>query len=364
MKKYDSLNGLRALAAIGIVLMHVKANIDVSITRHFIYTNVIARMSDFVFLFFMLSSFSLCCGYYDRFKNGTIQLNDFYKRRYQRILPFFAILVFLSIIIPHSPNKAATAKAAISLLGESGYPPIIESIFEGISELTLSFGLLPNPNMSIMGVGWFLGVIFLFYMLFPFFIFMMDNKHRAWKSLVIVNLLCFIAINYFYSNKFLCFEAIPKNIMYNTPFFVLGGIIFLYKDTIERFVVKYNLIVLGACLMMTVAYWVWASTKHSYLGVIIISAVMGGWLIYAIGSQTKLLHNSFIDYLSGISMEIYICHMLSFRAVSILPLSSYIQQPDMIYWVTCIITLTVAIVFSHICKYWVLPKVELYLFKK
>ena len=47
-----------------------------------------------------------------------------------------------------------------------------------------------------------------------------------------------------------------------------------------------------------------------------------------------------------------------------LHLSKNIQQPDILYWITCILTLAVAIVFSHIAKYKVLPLVEPYLFKK
>ena len=223
MKKYDSLNGLRAIAAVGIVLMHVRANLDVDVANNFVYSQIISKMSDFVHLFMMISAFSLCCGYYDRFKSGLITPNIFYQRRYSRILPFFAILVLLSVIIPHSPNKAAVAKASTSLLGSSGYSPFIESLFEGFSELTLTFGLYPNPTMQIMGVGWFLGVIFLFYMLFPFFVYMIDNKRRAWKSLIVANIVSFMAINYFYLDKFLCSNVTPRNIMYNVPFFVLGG---------------------------------------------------------------------------------------------------------------------------------------------
>ena len=110
MKKYEQLNGLRAIAAIGIVMMHVRANSDVRYGGYFVYSNI-GKMSDFVFLFMMVSAFSLCCGYYEKFKNGTITPNLFYKRRYSRILPFWAILVLLSVVIPHSPNKAALTKA-------------------------------------------------------------------------------------------------------------------------------------------------------------------------------------------------------------------------------------------------------------
>jgi len=359
MKKYNSLNGLRAIAAIGIVLMHVRANFDVGVAHHFIYTNVIAKMSDFVFLFMMISAFSLCCGYYDKFKNGTITPNKFYKRRYSRILPFFSVLVILSIIIPHSPNKVAVARAPLQFLGDSGFSPYIERVFEGFTELTLSYGLLPNPSMSIMGVGWFLGVIFVFYMLFPFFIFMIDNKRRSWYSFIVVNILCFITISYFYSDKFISFNAIPKNIIYNAPFFVLGGILFLHRELIERIVCKNHLISLSACIIFSAAYFLWADTKMSYSGVVIICLVMGCWLVFAIGSNSKLLHNPTIDYLGNISMEIYLSHMLSFRIVKMLNLSDFIHQVDILYWLSCFMTLLVAIAFSHLVKYYFIAKLQL-----
>lgn len=366
MKRYESLNGLRAIAAIGIVLMHVRATIDVNMTGNFLYNKIIPVMSDFVFLFMMVSAFSLCCGYYESFKSGTVSLNEFYKKRYSRILPFFTILVLLSIAIPHSPNKAAVAKAATNILGSSGLSPFVEKVIEGVSELTLGYGLLPNPSMSIMGVGWFLGVIFLFYMLFPFFVFMMDNKKRAWFSFLITHILCFFCLIYFYSDKFITFEAVPKQFLYNAPFFALGGLIFLYKDRLEKVITgggKKTLLLL-LCIAITIFYWMSSGIKDNYGGVVIKSCTMGAWLIFAIVSQTKVLHNKVIDYLSGISMEIYLSHMMSFRAVQFLHISNYIHNMHITYILTCLCTLAVAICFSHVVKYMVLPKLSLVFTKK
>lgn len=366
MKKYESLNGLRAIAAIGIVLMHVRANIDIEVGGNFIYGHVIPMMSDFVFLFMMVSAFSLCCGYYDRFKNGIVSLNDFYKRRYSRILPFFAILVLLACIIPHSPNKTAIARAATQFLGSSGLPPYVETAIEGLTELTLGYGLLPNPSMSVMGVGWFLGVIFLFYMLFPFFIFLIDNKRRAWISFVISNILCFFCIIYFFSPKFVGFDAVPKAFIYNVPFFITGGLVYLYKDKIEKIGLggaKY--IMFAICVCLTVLYWFsldWG-LYEGFTGVQIITLVMASWLIFAVSTTSKVLHNKVIDYLSSISMEIFLSHMMSFRAVQMLRISNYIHNVHITYILTCILTLAVAISFSHVVKFSVLPKISL-LFRK
>lgn len=360
MKRYKSLNGLRAFAAIGIVLMHVRANIDVVVIGNFIYERIIPLLSDLVFLFMMVSAFSLCCGYYDRFKNGTISLNEFYKKRYLRLLPFFVILVFVSVIIPHAPNKAAAARIATAYGGSSGLSSFVEKAIEGLSEMTLGYGLLPNPTMSVMGVGWFLGVIFLFYMLFPFFVFMIDNKKRAWLSFAIVNILCFFCISYFFGPKFISFEAIPKSFLYNTPFFLAGGLLFLYRERIEHYLSlgggrKWVLLLL--CMGLTVAYWIcdkWTS-MYTYSGVLIITVTMAAWLIYTIGCPNKVMHNRVIDYLSGISMEIYLSHMMSFRAVQFLHISHYIHNTHLVYIITCSLTLVVAICFSHLVKYKFLP---------
>ena len=176
---------------------------------------------------------------------------------------------------------------------------------------------------------------------------------------MIANVLCFFCVTYFFSEKFLCFEAIPKSFLYNAPFFAVGGVLFLYKDNIEeRLNGKIWLCVL-ICIILTFLYWNSIEWKYGYFKVLIISCVMTAWLTFAIGCPNKVLHNKIIDYLSGISMEVYLSHMLSFRAVSMLHLSRYIQQPDLLYWSTCILTLAVAICFSHSVKYIIIP-----LFKK
>lgn len=166
---YKSLNGLRAYSAIGIVLMHVLANIK-SGRLTYEPTNVIIKsFTDFVFLFFIISAFAMCCGYYDRIKNGSIKANDFYKKRYKRIWPYFALLCLLGLAFDRT----------------------IGGVWQTFADLTLCFNLLPNPDIKIIGVGWFIGLIFLFYIMFPFFVFLIDNKKRAWIVLLIAKLSIF-----------------------------------------------------------------------------------------------------------------------------------------------------------------------------
>lgn len=133
---YDAIDGLRTIACIGIVMMHIKENNTYEISG-FLYNSIIASFTNFVFLFMVISAFGMCCGYFEKMLNNQISLESFYVKRYRKILPFFALLVLLDVVI--SPSKKA--------------------LIEGIADITLLFGLFPN-NISVIGVGWFLGLIF------------------------------------------------------------------------------------------------------------------------------------------------------------------------------------------------------------
>ena len=261
---------------------------------------------------------------------------------------------------PHGANKHELSIMAAEAVDTVN--PIFCQLYESFADLTLCFNLLPNADIKVIGVGWYLGIVFLFYMLFPFFVFMLDNKRRMWKSLILTFVFCFIAIDYFYTDKFIDFEVTRHNIIYSAPFFVVGGGIFMYRDIISTFVKKWRWLMLGICWMVVVGYWI--ISPSGFLFVVVMSVLCGLWLCYAIGSNGCILNNRVTHYLSNISMEVYLCHMMALRGVEMTHLSCYIKQPDLLYWLTCLLTIGVSVVFSHIVKYKVLPLVEPYLFKQ
>lgn len=136
----------------------------------------------------------------------------------------------------------------------------------------------------------------------------------------------------------------------------------MYRHTIVDYVRRFRWLMLGACWLAVVIFWL--SHFGGFWFVLAMSVLCGLWLCYAIGSEGFVLNNRVTHYVSNISMEVYLCHMMAFRGVELLHLSNYIQQPDILYWLTCLFTLAVAIVFSHIAKYKILPKVEPYMFKQ
>lgn len=329
-ERYGSLDGLRAYAALGIVLMHVLSNISVKPSENYLTSDLIPFFTDFTLLFMIVSGFSLCCGYYQRIKDGTITPARFYKKRYARILPFFAVLCLIDLAVS----------------------PSMGSVYETFANLTLCFGLLPpSAEIHVIGVGWFLGVVFLFYMLFPFFVFMLDNRRRAWLSFAVALLFAFLSIVYFS-------DPGRKCMIFCAPLFVSGGIAYLYRHRIAAFGKGHPVLSCVLTIALTVCFFVFR--KDIPCGIMSYTAelvVFTLWLVYAIGSADMVLNNRIVRYLSGISMEVYLAHMVVFRAVEKAHLESYIGQSDALYIATSLMTIIGVVCFAHVMKYYVLKPV-------
>lgn len=321
MKKYNSINGLRAIAAIGIIMLHVMSNVDYTLDNDFI-VSCIKFFSEFVYLFMIISSFSMCCGYYEKIKNNQITMNEFYKKRFMKILPFFTFLVCINIIFERS----------------------WKSIYEGFTDITLMFGFLPVNSLDAIGVAWFLGVIFIFYMIFPFFVFLFDNKKRAWRVFIISFILNILCEKYFFSQNFgLINYPNRNNFLYDFVYFSLGGILYLYKDQIIEIVNKNKYIsVIGTIIITILCFFI--TNKLFTLKMILIFTL---WICIAIGIENnKILTNKFLKFISDISMELYLSHMVIFRFVQILNLTELFNNNYISYIMTTIIVLVGTIIFA------------------
>lgn len=244
--RYEGIDGLKVYAILGIVLMHVLSNGEYAIGG-FVFDRIIPSFTNLVFIFMMVSSFGMCCGYYQKIVDRKIRMEEFYTKRYNKIWPYFASLCALDFVI--SPSK--------------------ESLFEVFANLTLCQGLLPNANISVIGVSWTLAVIFVFYMLFPFFCFLIGNKKRAWGIAAIALVFNYLCGSYFNAGR--------TNIVYDGIYFVAGGLIFLYRKEISEFASKYKVLAGAILLGATVAYFAF---DGSTLTMLVFCAVA---LIYTLG---------------------------------------------------------------------------------
>lgn len=79
--RYEGIDGLKAYAIIGIVLMHVLLNSEYELSG-FVFKQSIPSFTNLVFLFMMVSAFGMCCGYCQKIVDRKISIEEFYIKRY------------------------------------------------------------------------------------------------------------------------------------------------------------------------------------------------------------------------------------------------------------------------------------------
>ncbi len=295
--------------------MHVCANTAYEISG-FIYGRLITSFTNFVFLFMVISAFGMCCGYFGKVIHNQISPEAFYAKRYSKILPFFALLVVIDIAM--SPSKAA--------------------FIEGIADITLLFGLFPN-EISVIGVGWFLGLIFAFYLIFPFYCVLIKTRKRAWGAFGISLALNYICGSYFGLGR--------TNIVYSLCYLLAGGLIYLYRDEAEEFGRKHGWISLGLVAVTVILYFMVGANTITML------LVSSSLLIYAIGrnwNRGGVLANRFTKFVSTVSMEVYLSHMVIFRAVEKVGIHKMVGNGWGQYMLTVVVVLVGTVLFAVIVQ--------------
>lgn len=282
-KRYDALDGVRVLAMTGILVMHVLANLSYrdELSKIYSYIMYFGKMTS---LFMMVSAFSISCGYYSKIQQDFRSIESFYSKRYQKIFPFFAFITVVDVALSISK----------------------ESIFEGFANLTLVFGLIPHESITVIGVGWTLGVIFVFYLLYPFVVYLMKNRTRFNIAFIVTLIYAFIVNDYFGLGK--------VDFLYCACYFMGGAWLFLNKERIEK--ICKRLYLLPLIIAMIILFYVCAFRFKIAMNVVqyVLFMLITVYAITASGHRT-VLSNRVMKLLSSLSLEIYLCHMVVFRVV-------------------------------------------------
>lgn len=267
----------------------------------------------------------MCCGYYEKIKAGKMDLNVFYGKRYGKIFPFFALLVLIDL--------------AVSLVLNGGITT--ESLYEAFSDLTLMYGFFATFNMSVIGVGWTLGVIFGFYILFPFFVFLIWTKRRAWLSMAVSLGIYYVSNVYFRSAGSLCIQWMC--------YFLAGGLLYLYRENIENWMKTAKLGVLTSVVGFAIVFLVSIPSESSTVNIFIMLKNLIGFSIMIVGTMcpdTRIWSNAVSRFVSSVSLEIYLSHMLVFRVIEKVGLTRIAGESVLSYVIVCILTTVGVMVFA------------------
>ncbi len=312
-ERYNSLNGLRTISCIGILMMHVLSNGNYELDT--ISATIISSFTQLVFLFMIISSFSMCCGYYDKFKDNKISLEEYYTKRIKKIMPFFIFLIIIDVIYNHN----------------------LSSLIEGFANCTMMFGFLPK-TLNVIGVAWFLGLVFIFYMIFPFFVYLFSNKKRAWLVTLSAFIMNLAAVGYFDIGR--------TNMFHSFIYFCIGGLIYLYKTQIIDFVKNKKILVLLIIVVFTAMYYI--LPVNQYITNVMLLLIFSLITCYTITTSSKVLDNKVNSYISDISLEIYLSHMFVFRILEKIKLINIFNNMYASYIITSCICLVGVIILAKI----------------
>ncbi len=314
VKKYRNIDALRSFGCLAIIAWHVKANTNFNGGGGVLTERIIPSFDYLVYLFMIISGFGMCNGYYQKLKDGNYDLNKFYSRRYKKTVPFFSILIIVNCILEF--NR--------------------ENIFEGLMEITMLFGFLPNNSLSVIGVAWTLGAIFAFYIIFPFVVFLLNDKRKGIISLIVTLGITYMCQSYFMTEKFVTSNfTMRHSFLFCLPYFLSGGLIYLYRNELSATVNLHKRAVLLGCVILAVGYLLSPDEIGGFDMIVPKTLILYSAMVCAVlGEQNKWLSNRFTKFISEISMEMYLAHMVVFRVVEKLHIEKVCDDAILRYVIT------------------------------
>ena len=237
-------------------------------------------------LFFFLSGYCLCINY-----NEKTKYFDFIRHRLIKILPAY----YAAIVVWYFLVKMGIAVKPVDLSA------VLSHVF-----LVHTFS---DANFySVSGVFWFLGVLFNFYLLFPFLYKMKTKKYLLEISTIIIFTLSVFIAAYFHIKS----SVFTKSVLINLPCFVFG--IILYKNKIPDFF--YNRCTKGILLAAMLVLLVFTkNTKFLNTPIqmlAITESCMIGFLCVLYKNELEKLHVLIKNFIVQIALASYSIYLYNY----------------------------------------------------
>ena len=218
MKNIEAIDILKGIAILLVIFVHVPQRFPIQDE----WLKMISKYGQFgVQAFFVISGFTLSYSYS---KNKNIK--DFYKKRFKRIVPEYWGMLFIYTTIGIINNLLNINISNILNLSKKGF---ILNFF-----LIHGTGILTEYRNNVVLGGWFVGVISIFYFLFPY-IFKIINKLKEKNEKIIVILPFLTTIFSFIIGYFIGKDY--YSIFNQVTSFIVGIILFF---SFEKINIKYH----------------------------------------------------------------------------------------------------------------------------
>jgi peptidoglycan/LPS O-acetylase OafA/YrhL len=337
-----ALDALRAIAAILIVIGHSDGILTLPgylfwIRNSFFYG---------VQLFLIIAGFSLSYAYYEHLRTQA-EVRDYFIHRFFRIAPLFYVLLLIYGVYLYFTNNVSFTLNAYLL------------------NFTFLFNLFPGIQEGILPAGWFMSLIFLFYLVFPILIIFI-RKARIALVVFIGSLL--ISSYYFiyiasFGDVFILYSY--ESVITQLPFFLLGILCylalrnFLFK---QGFLEKRSIKALGGALIgigvvlyglislrtpiYSFLFTLSPMTANLYIWLLIYGCILIGFILF----PWKGIVNRISQFIGVRSYSIYLIHpgfLLIYYEIYV-ALFPLINNFDLTFLISIVIILTFVMAVSVI----------------
>jgi peptidoglycan/LPS O-acetylase OafA/YrhL len=339
---FENLDGLRAIAAIAVMLTHISSWIP---SEGKFYTDL-KRIISFnnnggnygVIFFFILSGFLISyLLFLEKATNNKVNLRMFYIRRILRIWPLYYLTIFIGFFIYpiYDPSQLITASKVYYGLFLANF----DHIYNG------------SPGIGILGVHWSVAVEEQFYLFWPLIFFIKNDKIK-----VVVFLTLVILSQIFYSNQtewssakyhfFSCIRYLGSGA-------VIGYISYFYNQKIKWFFTKFprifTLVIYVTCVLflffsrqLNQIHGVFDRISE-FLPIIFFSLVIMDQN-YNSASFIQIGKFKILNWLGKISYGIYLIHMIAISIVNAL----FFQYGSNFFMLKFLISILITILLSQI----------------
>jgi peptidoglycan/LPS O-acetylase OafA/YrhL len=326
MSKINSIEGIRGIAVISVLLYHLDFSL---FSSGFIGVDI----------FFVISGYLIIPKILSQIQNRDFEFKIFFFKRLRRLVPALLLVLVVAIIVGYF------------LLTPREYKELAHSILSNLifsqnfffRDRTGYFADLAHQKPLLH--TWSLGVEMQFYLLVPL-ILLLINKFFSKKyfkaatfTLIAISLL--ISMYWSYNNN------ADKAFFFSiTRFweFAIGGYI-AHVSRYERLSKNYKILIgtIGAFLLVTAIYFI--NQKAIFPGLVVILPVLATSLLILSSDKSdniisKILSNNFLTYIGKISYSVYLVHwpIIVFTKISIAR-ELYINEKIYIVFFTAILSI-------------------------
>lgn len=217
-------------------------------------------------IFFTLSCFTLCLSY----SKKKLSYWQYFKKRVLKLFLAYYLMIFVTAIF------------RVILAVKSGQNVVDAINFTGIilNALFLN-GLTPNPTIhnTIVRGGWFIGTLFILYLLFPLLYKIYSIKNKKWQKcklfvfpLTIISISTIIIGGIYATIGFGSYPFfVYTNFINQICAFIFGFVIFHLYQTVKIKKVKFPLIKAIVCALLAIVLFIKIPLSHYVIVMVLVA---------------------------------------------------------------------------------------------